>query len=341
MKNVVKQKKFCEILLPLPFVKASDEGKTVLDLTINPHILMAAGDLKQLRFLFDYCERFFNGLSMAVCVTKISKYDGIQEEYGFNLTTRGTYDLRNPLKVKDFYESMSDRLEEMKKFNVRDFCDLKFKRKSLQNYLSPQDKRSPANLEEFEKFISCVDKEIYKQLFIVLYYTGLRIGEALALQWSDFENNELHITKAITRKTESGKYELKETKNISSIRDVDVGKVLGDYLRTFKAHEMKHIGFREDWFIFGRTQHLPQTSIDRVKDTAIKKAGVKRIRLHDFRHSHASNLIANGINIVAVSRRLGHSDINITLSVYTHLLKKNELELTHFIDNSSQHLLNA
>lgn len=153
MKNVVKQKKFCEILLPLPFVKASDEGKTVLDLTINPHILMAAGDLKQLRFLFDYCERFFNGLSMAVCVTKISKYDGIQEEYGFNLTTRGTYDLRNPLKVKDFYESMSDRLEEMKKFNVRDFCDLKFKRKSLQNYLSPQDKRSPANLEEFEKFI--------------------------------------------------------------------------------------------------------------------------------------------------------------------------------------------
>ena len=196
-------------------------------------------------------------------------------------------------------------------------------------------------MEEFEKFISCVDKEIYKQLFIVLYYTGLRIGEALALQWSDFENNELHITKAITRKTESGKYELKETKNISSIRDVDVGKVLGDYLRTFKAHEMKHIGFREDWFIFGRTQHLPQTSIDRVKDTAIKKAGVKRIRLHDFRHSHASNLIANGINIVAVSRRLGHSDINITLSVYTHLLKKNELELTHFIDNSSQHLLNA
>ena len=192
MKNVVKQKKFCEILLPLPFVKASDEGKTVLDLTINPHILMAAGDLKQLRFLFDYCERFFNGLSMAVCVTKISKYDRIQEEYGFNLTTRGTYDLRNPLKVKDFYESMSDRLEEMKKFNVRDFCDLKFKRKSLQNYLSPQDKRSPANLEEFEKFIrngkiqiilvekgtsflECYDP-LYKDFLLKIIQNGRRAG---------------------------------------------------------------------------------------------------------------------------------------------------------------------
>ena len=52
---------------------------------------------------------------------------------------------------------------------------------------------------------------------------------------------------------------------------------------------MKQIGFREDWFIFGRQENLPQTSIDRVKDTAINKAGVKRIRLHDFRHSHASN----------------------------------------------------
>ncbi len=63
--------------------------------------------------------------------------------------------------------------------------------------------------------------------------------------------------------------------------------------------------------------------------------------MHDFRHSHASNLIANGMNIVAVSRRLGHSDVNMTLQVYTHLIKRNEDEVTTYISNSSQNLLNG
>ncbi|MBR5340655.1 MAG: tyrosine-type recombinase/integrase [Erysipelotrichaceae bacterium] len=52
----------------------------------------------------------------------------------------------------------------------------------------------------------------------------------------------------------------------------------------------------------------------------IKESGVKRIRIHDFRHSHATNLINDGVNIVAVSKRLGHSDITQTFNTYTHLL---------------------
>ena len=54
---------------------------------------------------------------------------------------------------------------------------------------------------------------------------------------------------------------------------------------------------------------------------------LKKIRIHDLRHSHATILINNGVNIVAVSKRLGHSDINMTLKVYTHLLEKNADEL--------------
>ncbi|MBR2677045.1 MAG: tyrosine-type recombinase/integrase [Solobacterium sp.] len=58
-----------------------------------------------------------------------------------------------------------------------------------------------------------------------------------------------------------------------------------------------------------------------------------------MRHSHASILINNGFNIVAVSRRLGHSDVNITLKVYTHLLQKRDEEMMVFLDKSSQNLL--
>ena len=72
---------------------------------------------------------------------------------------------------------------------------------------------------------------------------------------------------------------------------------------------------------------MPRTNIERVKAKAIKESGVKRINIHDLRHSHASNLIASGVNIVAVSKRLGHSDINMTLKTYTHLMNKSEDEL--------------
>lgn len=143
----------------------------------------------------------------------------------------------------------------------------------------------------------------------------------------------------MTRKTDHMNYEIKEPKSISSIREINLNKSLNEYLLHFKEEEMKIKGFNNDWFIFGRKIPLAENTITRVKDRAIKKTGVKRIRLHDFRHSHASNLIANGVNIVVVSKRLGHSDINMTLSKYTHLLQKSDDELTENIERCSQNVL--
>lgn len=194
--------------------------------------------------------------------------------------------------------------------------------------------------EEFSFFINHVSKERYKYLFIILFYTGIRLGEALALKWCDFDTNILKINKSLTRKTKHGLYEIKDTKTVSSIRTIELGNTLSCLLSKYKDSESEICGFNEDWFIFGRIYPLSYTSIDREKEKAIKLAKVRRIRIHDFRHSHASNLISNGINIVAVSKRLGHSDIKMTLNVYTHLMEKNKNELSNFLDESSQNLLN-
>ena len=118
-----------------------------------------------------------------------------------------------------------------------------------------------------------------------------------------------------------------------------MGQSLSKLISEFKEDEAKQNSFKEDWFIFGRTKPLSRTSIDREKDRAIASSGVKRIRIHDFRHSHARCLIANGMNIVAVSKRLGHSDVNMTLKVYTRLLQKSENELIDFLEKSSHNLL--
>lgn len=195
--------------------------------------------------------------------------------------------------------------------------------------------------DEFSKFIQCVKKPTYKALFTFLFMTGCRLGEALALSWNDidFEKKIVHITKSLTRKVEHGSYAVGDTKNFSSIRDISLGNNLSLYLLEYKKNQSLIAGFNDSWFIFGNEIPLPQTSIDRIKEKAIKESGVKRIKIHDLRHSHASILISNGMNIVAVSKRLGHSDINMTLKVYTHLLKKNNDEIIEYLDNSSQNLL--
>ena len=86
-------------------------------------------------------------------------------------------------------------------------------------------------------------------------------------------------------------------------------------------------------FAFGGEQPIASSSIDNYYNAKCKSAGVNRIRLHDFRHSHASYLIGNGVSIVAVAKRLGHTNIEQTLNTYSHLLKNDESELVNKLQN--------
>ena len=193
--------------------------------------------------------------------------------------------------------------------------------------------------DEFKKFIQYVDRKTYKAFFTVLFQTGLRLGEIQALTWNDYQDGLLNINKSLTPKTNKGAYEIKEPKTASSVRKVALGDNLNSYLKNYKETQEKIPGFDTNWFIFGGINPLPSTSITRIKDNAIKQAGLIRISIHEFRHSHASNLISAGMNIVAVSRRLGHSNIEMTLNRYTHLMQENEKQVIEYLDKSSQNLL--
>lgn len=184
--------------------------------------------------------------------------------------------------------------------------------------------------EQFAEFISCVDDERYRVFFIVLFYTGIRLGEAQALKWSDLDGTILHIYKSLSKT--GGNYYLCETnpKTASSIRDIDIGPELALYLDEYKKKlKQEHNDFDDEWYLLGGQRYISRTSAARYKDIAIEKAGVPRMTLHDFRHAHASNLIAKGVNVVSVSRRLGHSSVNITLDVYTHLIDRDETEIVN------------
>lgn len=231
--------------------------------------------------------------------------------------------------AKKYFHSQNNAFEIIDNFKMT--FDEKIKKKNKELNIWSDD--------EFSRFIQNVDRYIYKVFFIMLYYTGMRLGEALALTWKDFTDNKISITKSLDKLSKDGKHIIKEPKNVSSIREIELGNTLTKLLLEYKNREMTICGYSEDWFIFGRTAPLSRTHITRIKDIAIEKANVRRIKLHDFRHSHASNLIANGVNVVAVSRRLGHSNTNMTLEIYTHLLKKSSDEALNFIEESSHNLL--
>ena len=172
------------------------------------------------------------------------------------------------------------------------------------------------NLEDYNKFINCVDDLIYKQFFSLLFFTGVRPGEAMALKFKDLSNGYISISKTIES---HGKRNITTPKTYSSNRLIKIDTLLEqDLLMLKKVYEDKGIPFNDDLFIFGATKPLSPSTIARKKLKACEKAGIRPITLHQFRHSHATFLLDEGIPITEVSRRLGHSKVSTTLDVYSH-----------------------
>lgn len=178
------------------------------------------------------------------------------------------------------------------------------------------------NIKQFKKFIKCFDNEVYKQFFNLMFFTGTRPGEAMALRFSDLKNNIIYIKRDID---EHGNRTESSVKTKSSIRKIAIDKKLKhDILNLKKIYLKKYKYYNEDFYIFGGIKPLAPTTINRYKIKACNKANLKPIKLHEFRHSHATLLIEKGMMINEVSRRLGHSNTSITLNIYSHARKEHE-----------------
>lgn len=186
--------------------------------------------------------------------------------------------------------------------------------------------------EEFHKFITAAkefaersetDGSLYEWnyyvFFCIAFYMGMRKGEIYALQWTDIkDDNLMSITKSLNQKMQ-GNNLITPPKNTSSIRTIEIPKPLVVILNEHKQRCMQFDGFNENLYICGGNRPIRDTTVQNMNERFAKTAEVKRIRLHDFRHSHASLLANEGINIQEIARRLGHSDIEMTLQTYAHL----------------------
>ena len=189
-------------------------------------------------------------------------------------------------------------------------------------------------LEEFQKVTSLLYKGDYYEhyLFIsfwLLFMTGMRIGEAAALQWSDidFETGLLNINKTLYYKS-MDEYKFVDPKTQASVRTIYID---ADTIRELKAWRavqqkvLKGCGFILSYSGIPTSKHTLPRALEKLAGLA----GVHRIKIHALRHSHASLLISMGENPLLIKERLGHEKIQTTLGTYGHLYPNTNLEVAN------------
>lgn len=190
--------------------------------------------------------------------------------------------------------------------------------------------------DEYIKFRSVINEEEWITWFDTLYYLGLRCGECQALQFKDinFNKNTISINKSLTTKIKGEEWTISTPKTKNSIRVLPIPKILLNQYKTMQDKANKFKNYSDEWFIFGNAIPFKENKIQLRKNKYCDLAGLKRIRVHDFRHSCASFLINYcHATISLVSKYLGHGNIAMTLNTYTHMYKSELEDITNIINN--------
>ena len=181
--------------------------------------------------------------------------------------------------------------------------------------------------EEFRKFIdSVMNKRLSYMAFMTLYWTGMRLGELLALNPKDVDlkKRTIFITKSYQR---LGKKDvITPPKTPKSKRVITIPEFLAADIKDYMD---SLYDLQENDRLFPITKYYLEHEMQR----GIKESGVKRIRVHDLRHSHASMLIELGFSPLEIANRLGHEKVETTLNTYAHLYPNKQTKLAERLDS--------
>lgn len=187
-------------------------------------------------------------------------------------------------------------------------------------------KKSFWTLEEFDMFIEKIDKtNVYYTIFNVLFWTGIRRGELLALRPMDFDfkNKQLSIRRNLV--FVKNKPQMNTPKTETSWRLISVP----DFLLNIVKEYIKREKIKDDQLLFG---FKPRQIMQKIREYS-RLAGVKPIRIHDFRRSHTSLLIEQGYSPMLIAERLGHKDVSVTLKIYAYLYPNKHKQLAGYLDS--------
>ena len=181
--------------------------------------------------------------------------------------------------------------------------------------------------DEFEVFIQCFteEEEMYRIIFLMLFWLGCRVGELLALTESDIdlEGGTVSISKTYFRRNKTDYITAPKTE--SSNRKITIPQFLQDEINQFLDRQY---------------ELMPEERIFPITDRAIQKkmkqkteqAKLKPIRVHDLRHSHIALLIEKGMQPLVIAQRVGHDSVNTTMNIYGHLYPNKQKQVADLLN---------
>ena len=181
--------------------------------------------------------------------------------------------------------------------------------------------------DEFEVFIQCFteEEEMYRIIFLMLFWLGCRAGELLALTESDIdlEGGTVSISKTYFRRNKTDYITAPKTE--SSNRKITIPQFLQDEIKQFLDRQY---------------ELMPEERIFPITDRAIQKkmkqkteqAKLKPIRVHDLRHSHIALLIEKGMQPLVIAQRVGHDSVNTTMNIYGHLYPNKQKQVADLLN---------
>lgn len=181
------------------------------------------------------------------------------------------------------------------------------------------------------ELIRCLQNEPlkFKTAVMLLLYTGLRRGELCGLEWNDvdFEHGLITVNKSVLYLPQTGVFE-DSTKNQSSNRVMHIPNDMIMLLKEYRSEQLQlRLLMGDLWQNSGKVftsengSMINPTLLTSQFKSFIKRHNLPNIHLHTLRHTSATLLIAGGVDVATVSKRLGHADKTTTLNIYTHAIK--------------------
>ncbi|MBI4303967.1 MAG: site-specific integrase, partial [Chloroflexi bacterium] len=184
------------------------------------------------------------------------------------------------------------------------------------------------NAEEITRFLEAAKDSQYCALFTTALFTGARRNEMLGLRWADVDLDflQIHVCRSLHH-LKDGSYIFTEPKSERSRRTIAISPSLASVLRLYRQEQEQQLALMDkrladDSLVFHHIEDgspLRPETVSRAWVMLAKRAGVKAIRFHDARHTHASLLLKQGVHPKIVQERLGHASIGITLDTYSHV----------------------
>lgn len=175
------------------------------------------------------------------------------------------------------------------------------------------------SLSQYQQFAAVLPDDL-RLFFDVLFYSGMRIGEFLALSPADVQGDKIVVNKTVMLSTGA----ITEPKNRFSVRSITMPPAIMERIREYEARY---------YDIPDRLFNINHQRLERAIKRYAVIAGLPVIKVHDLRHSHVSLLIQQGTPITAISRRLGHASPAMTLKVYSHMYEEAQSEIAAMLNS--------